>query len=174
MFFRQEINNLWWANLIQTFILGLLCLEITTKETKACYLEKSNLRLHMFTKLKECLESFFCRGKTSEKDVARESWMRTPLGKENTWIWSHLFLLLPDIRACLKNTTLPGIAKKTNVVINFSKDSNGETAAQTTQWLIMRPSGLSWSPWCISEEGHFRTCSLVGLVGSGPQGAAGL
>lgn len=174
MFVRQEINNLWWANLIQTFILGLLCLEITTKETKACYLEKSNLRLRMFTKPKECLESFFCRGKTSEKDFAGESWMRTPLGTENTWIWSHLFLLLPDIHTCLKNATLPGIAKKTNVVINFSKESDGEAAVQGIQWLIMRPSGSSRSPWCVSEEGHFRRWSLVGPVGSGPQGAAGL
>lgn len=154
MFVRQEINNLRWANLTQTFILGLLCVETTVKETKACYLEKSSLRLLMFTKLKERLESFFCRGKTSEKDFAGESWMHTPVGTENTWIWSHLFLLLPDIRACLKNTTLPGIAKKTNVVINFSKDSTGEAAAQAMQWLIMRPSGWSGSPWGLSDEGR--------------------
>lgn len=87
----------------------------------------------MFTKLKECLESFFYRGKTSEKDFAGESWMRTPLGTENTWVWSHLFLLLPDILACLKNAAIPGIAKGTNVVINFSEDSKGEVVAQATQ-----------------------------------------
>ena len=173
VFVRQEINNLWWVNLIQTFILGLLCLEITTKETKACNLEKSNPRLCVFTKLKGCLESFFFRGKTSEKNFAGESWMRTPLEAENTWIWSHLFLLLPDICTCLKNATLSGIAKKTNETMNFSKDSDREAGAPAMQ-LIVWPSGSSRSPWCIPEEGHFRRCSLVGQVGSDPWGAAGL
>lgn len=140
----QEINNLWWANLIQTFILGLLYLEITTKETKTYYLEKSNLWLCMFTKQKECLESFFCKRKASEEDFAGESWIHSPLGTENIWIWSHLFFLLPDICARLKNATLTGIVQKTNVVINFSKDSNGEAEAQAMQWFIM---------WCCGVLG---------------------
>lgn len=116
----------------------------------------------------------FARGKTSEKDFASESWIHAPQGTENTWIRSRLFLLLPDTCACLRNATLAGIAEKPNTVINFSKDSNGEAAAQATRWPFMWPSGVSSSPRHVSGEGHFRRHSLVGLVGSVPQGESDL
>lgn len=83
-----------------------------------------------------------CRIKASEEDFTGEGWMHTPLGTENAWIWSHLFFLLPNICARLKNATLPGIVQKTSVVINFSKDSNGEAEAQAMQWFIMWSWGV--------------------------------
>lgn len=46
------------------------------------------------------------------------------------------YLCLPEERYS------PWVVQKTNVVINFSKDSNGEAEAQAMQWFLMWPWGV--------------------------------
>lgn len=65
-----------------------------------------------------------------------------PSGKRKHMDLITPLFLLPDICACLKNATFPGVVQKTNVVVNFSKDSNGEAEAQAMQWFLMWPWGV--------------------------------
>ena len=170
MFVRREINNPWWANLIQTFILTYCVWKLQQKRQKLVTWKNPTSGYPCWPSLRSAWNHSFARGKTSEEDFAGERWKHTPLGAYSTWILSHQFLLLPDIHACLRKATLSGTVKKPNTVINISKGRNGEAAAWATPRPFPWPSGVSSSPWHISKEGHFRRCSLVGPPGRLPQG----